>query len=124
MLSFLAAIGLALASLGMYGVIARTMAQRTGEFGIRIALGALASDIIRLVLTAGAKLALVGSALGLIGAFGVCRLLAASFPNMQSGIAPVLGGVTLFLMAIALFACYIPARAASRIDPIESLRAE
>jgi putative ABC transport system permease protein len=124
MLSFLAALGLGLASLGMYGVIARTMAQRTGEFGIRIALGALAGDIIRLVLASGAKLALIGSAIGLLGAFGISRLIGAFFPGMQSNNIPVLTGVTLLLMAIALIACYMPARYASRINPIETLRAD
>jgi len=124
MLAFLAALGLGLASLGMYGVIARTMAQRTGEFGIRIALGALAGDIIRLVLTSGAKLAFIGSAIGLLGAFGISRLIAAFFPGMQTNSVPVLTGVTFLLMAIALIACYMPARYASRINPIETLRAE
>jgi putative ABC transport system permease protein len=123
-LSYLAVLGLGLASLGMYGVISRTVAQRTSEFGIRIALGALARDIIRLVLSSGAKLAVIGSAIGLLGAYGVCRLLTAFFPAMQSNSVPVLGGVTLLLMAIALFACYMPARTASRISPAETLRAE
>ena len=124
MLSFLAVLGLGLASLGVYGVIARTMAQRTGEFGIRLALGAQVGDITRLVLTSGAKLALIGSALGLLGAFGISRLIGAFLPGMQTNSVAVLTGVTLLLMAIALFACYMPARYASRINPIETLRAE
>jgi len=124
MLSFLAVLGLGLASLGIYGVIARTMAQRTGEFGIRLALGAQVGDIIRLVLTSAAKLALIGSAIGLLGAFGVSRLLAAIFPGMPTNSVPALTGVTLLLMAIALIASYMPARYASRISPIETLRAE
>ena len=123
-LSFLAVLGFGLASLGMYGVIARTMAQRTGEFGIRIALGALAGDITRLVLASGAKLALIGSAIGLLGAFAISRLIGAFFPGMQTNSVAVLTGVTLLLMAIALIACYMPARYASRINPIETLRAE
>ena len=123
-LSFLAVLGLGLASLGMYGVIARTMAQRTGEFGIRIALGALAGDITRLVLASGAKLALIGSAIGLVGAFGISRLIGAFFPGMHTNSVAVLTGVTLLLMGIALVACYVPARYASRINPIETLRAE
>jgi predicted permease len=123
-LSSLAVLGLGLASLGIYGVIARTMAQRTGEFGIRLALGAQVRDITRLVLTSGAKLALLGSAIGLLGAFGVSRLLAAGFPRMQTTNVPVLIGVTLLLIAIALIACYIPARSASRMSPTETLRAE
>ena len=124
MLSFLAILGLGLASLGIYGVIARTMAHRTGEFGIRLALGAQVGDIIRLVLTAGARLALIGSAIGLLGAFGISRLIAAFFPGMHTNSVPVLTGVPLLLMAIALIACYLPARYASRISPAEALRAE
>lgn len=124
MLSFLAALGLGLASLGIYGVIARTMAQRTGEFGIRLALGAQVGDIVHLVLASGAKLALIGSAIGLVGAFGIARLLAAIFPGMHANSVPVMTGVTLLLMAIALIACYMPARHASRISPVETLRAE
>ncbi len=124
MLAFLAALGLALASLGIYGVIARTMAQRAGEFGIRLALGAQVGDIIRLVLTSGAKLALVGAAIGLVGAFGISRLFAALFPGMHASSAAVLTGVTLLLMAVGLLASYLPARQASRISPTEALRAE
>jgi putative ABC transport system permease protein len=124
MLTGLALLGLGLASLGVYGVVARTVAQRTGEFGIRLALGAQASDILRLVLTSGARLALLGSALGLLGAFGISRLIATYFPGMQTNSVPVLTAVTLLLVVIAQIACYIPARTAARIDPMETLRAE
>jgi predicted permease len=124
MLSWLAALGLGLACLGIYGVIARTVAQRTGEFGIRLALGAKAGDITRLVLTSGAKLSLVGSGLGLIGAFGISRLFAAAFPRMQTSSLPVLAGSTVLLIVLAQIAGYIPARRASRISPTEALRAE
>ncbi|MBI3932493.1 MAG: hypothetical protein HY317_03700, partial [Acidobacteria bacterium] len=92
--------------------------------GIRLALGAQAGDITRLVLTSGAKLAVIGSALGVLGAFGVSRLLAAGFSGIQTNSVPVLIGATVLLIAIALVACYIPARSASRIDPTEALRAE
>jgi predicted permease len=124
LLSFLAVLGLGLAALGIYGVISRTVAQRTSEFGIRLALGARAEDIIRLVLTSGSRLALIGSSIGLLGAFGVSRLIAAGWPGMQTSSVPVLSGVTLVLIAIALIACYMPARHASRISPTEALRAE
>ena len=123
-LSGLAVLGLGLASLGVYGVIARTVAQRTGEFGIRMALGAQARDITRLVLTSGAKLALVGSALGLLGALGISRLIAAGFPGLHTSNVPVLIGATVLLIAIAQVACYLPARHAARITPTEALRAE
>ncbi len=124
MLSFLAVLGLGLASLGIYGVIARAMAQRTAEFGIRLALGAQVGDIIRLVLASGTRLALIGCSIGLLGAFGISRLLTTIFPGMHTSSVPVLAGVTLLLMAIALVACYMPARYASRISPVETLRAE
>jgi ABC-type antimicrobial peptide transport system permease subunit len=124
MLTFLAALGVGLASLGMYGVIARTVAQRTNEFGIRIALGAQVRDIMRLVLHSGARLALIGSAIGLLGAFAISRLIAASFPGMRTNSVLVLGAVTVLLIGIAMLACYMPARAASRISPMEALRAE
>jgi predicted permease len=123
-LSSLAVLGLGLAALGVYGVIARAVAQRTGEFGIRLALGAQAGDIIRLVLNSGAKLALVGSALGLLGAFGVSRVIVAFFTGIQMTSVPVLIAATALLIAIAQIACYIPARYASRISPTEALRAE
>jgi putative ABC transport system permease protein len=124
MLSFLAILGLGLATLGMYGVIARTVAQRTGEFGIRIALGAQVRDIVGLVLQSGARLALIGSAIGLFGAFAISRLITAFFPGMRTNSVLVLGAVTVLLIGIALLACYMPARSASRISPMEALRAE
>ena len=122
MLSFLALLGLGLAALGIYGVISRTVAQRTGEFGIRLALGAVAGDIARLVLVSGAKLALIGAGIGLLGAFGIARLIATFFPNMPANSGAVLGGVTVVLISIALIACYIPARQAARTSPTEALR--
>ncbi|MEY2490637.1 MAG: hypothetical protein QOC70_2579, partial [Verrucomicrobiota bacterium] len=124
MLGSFALLGLGLASLGIYGVIARTMAQRAGEFAIRFALGASGRDITRIVLTSGVKLALIGSALGLLGALGVARLLAARNPGMQLNSPMVLVGTTLLLMAIALLASWLPARRAARINPIEALRVE
>jgi putative ABC transport system permease protein len=124
LLNALALLGLGLASLGVYGVIARTTAQRTAEFGIRLALGARAADITRLVLTSGAKLALLGSALGVLGALGVVRLIVSGFPGMRFEALPVLCGAALLLGVVAQVACYLPARAASRISPSEALRTE
>ena len=76
------------------------------------------------MLSSGTKLALIGSAIGLLGALGISRLIAAFFPGMRTNSVPVLSGVTLLLIAIALIASYMPARYASRISPIEALRAE
>jgi predicted permease len=124
MLTSFAVLGLGLASLGIYGVIARTMAQRTSEFAIRLALGACVRDITHIVLASGVKLALIGAPLGLLGALGVTRLLAAGNPGMHLNSPPVLIGTTLLLIAVALVACWLPARRAARINPIEALRAE
>jgi putative ABC transport system permease protein len=124
MLASFGVLGIGLASLGIYGVIARTMAQRAGEFAIRFALGACTGDITRIVLISGVKLALIGSILGLFGALGVARLLAASNPGMHLNSFPVLVGTTLVLVTVALVACWLPARRAARINPIEALRAE
>jgi predicted permease len=124
MLTIMAVLGLGLASLGIYGVIARTMAQRTGEFAIRLALGASIRDITRLVLASGVKLALVGSALGLLGAFGVSRILAGAFPGIHTGSTLVLAATTLLLVSVALVACWLPARRAGRVDAMSVLRAE
>jgi putative ABC transport system permease protein len=124
LLTMFAVLGLGLASLGIYGVIARTMMQRRNEFAIRFALGACINDITRIVLASGAKLALIGSALGVVGALGVSRLLAAGNPGMQLNSLPVLLGTTFLLIAVALGASWLPARRAARINPIEALRAE
>ena len=123
-LTSFALLGLCLASVGIYGVIARTMAQRTNEFAIRFALGAHARDISRLVLASGVKLALLGSAIGLIGALGVTHILAAGNSGMQLNSTSTVLGTTVFLVAVALVACWLPARRAGRINPIDALRAE
>jgi putative ABC transport system permease protein len=123
-LSAFALLGLGLASLGIYGVIARTMAQRAGEFAIRFALGACIRDITHIVLVAGVKLALIGSVVGLLGAMAVTRFLAAANPGMHLNSPLVLVGTTLLLITVGLVASWFPARRAARISPIEALRAE
>jgi len=124
MFSGMAVLGLALAALGIYGVIARTMAQRTGEFAIRLALGASIGNITRLVLASGLKLAVFGSLLGLLGGIGACRLMAAFNPEMRMNSTAVLIGTTLLLIAVALVACWLPARRAGKVDAMTVLRAE
>ena len=124
LMSSFAVLGLGLASLGIYGIIARTTAQRTGEFAIRLALGAGIRDITRMVLGSGVRLALLGSVLGLLGALGVARVLAASFPGMRLNSLPVLIGPAVLLIAVALIACWLPARRAGRVNAMPALRAE
>jgi putative ABC transport system permease protein len=124
MLTYLAALGLGLASLGLYSVIARTTALRSTEFGIRIALGAQLRDITRQVLGSAARLAVIGSAIGLVGAAIVARLIATGFPAMRTDTPLVLPAVTLFLIGVSFLASWLPARRAARVDPVSALRAE
>jgi putative ABC transport system permease protein len=124
MLAYMAFLGLGLASLGLYGVIARTTAQRAPEFGIRMALGAQLRDITRQVLGYGARLAVLGSVIGLLGAAIVAKLIATGFPAMRTDSPIVLTAVTLFLIGVSLLASWLPARRAARVDPVSALRAE
>jgi putative ABC transport system permease protein len=119
-----AALGAFLAGLGIYGVIARTVAQRTGEIGIRMALGARITDIVKMVLASGIRLALGGAAIGFLGAFALGRLLHSTLPSMETNSSVVLVATATLLAAIAVVACYTPARKAARINPVEALRAE
>ena len=123
-LSAFAVLGLGLASLGIYGVIARTMAQRTGEFAIRFALGARIRDITNIVLLSGVKMAVIGSVIGLIGSFAVARFLASTNPGMHLNRPLVLAGTTMLLVTVGLVASWLPARRAGRINPMEALHAE
>ncbi|HYP17996.1 MAG TPA: ABC transporter permease [Opitutus sp.] len=124
MLGAFALLGLALAGLGIYGVLERTVAQRTGEIGIRMALGAQVADVIRLVLGFGLRLALIGAGLGLFGAFGLSLLLASVMPAMQIDGGLVLAAAGVVLVILALVACYLPARTAANVDPLVALRTE
>jgi predicted permease len=124
MLASFAMLGLALASVGIYGVIARLMAQRTSEFAIRVALGATVADIRRMVLRSGVSQALTGAAIGLAGAIGVSKLIAATNPGMRFESPAILLGTTLILVAVALLACWMPARRAAKLDATLALRAE
>lgn len=124
LLLLFAGLGLSLAALGVYGVVSRTIAQRTGEFGIRMALGAQARDILRLVLGGNLRMALCGAAVGVIGALALARYLASELPVFAEGKWPVLVAAIAVLFLVALVACWLPARRATRIDPVEALRSE
>jgi len=117
-------VALVLASVGVYGVIAYSVTQRTQEFGVRLALGAQAGDVIKLVVRNGAVLALIGIGLGLLGAFGVTRVVQSLLFDVSSTDPLSYVGVTVFLAAIALVASYVPARRATRVDPLTALRHE
>jgi predicted permease len=119
-----ALLGLFLAALGIYGVIARIVAQRTNEIGIRMALGAQVGQIARLILGTGMRMVLIGTALGLLGAAGLARFLASAMPGLSSNSVIAIAGATVVLVAVALLACWLPARRATQVDPMVALRAE
>ncbi|MBI5383194.1 MAG: ABC transporter permease [Verrucomicrobia bacterium] len=120
----LATLALVLAVVGTYGVIACTVAQRTHEFGVRIALGADRRDIALLVLTWGGRLALIGAAVGLFLAWGATRLMASFIEGVSPTDLPTFVGVVLLLCAVALLACLLPARRAMKVNPMEALRCD
>lgn len=119
-----AVLGLVLAAIGLYGVISNLVAQRTSEFGIRLALGAKPSDVLNLVLRHGVNLTLIGLVLGLGGAYGLSRLLASIMPRLVSADPVALGGMALLLFLVATLACWLPARRATKVDPMVALRSE
>jgi predicted permease len=116
------AIALALASLGIYGVIAYSTRQRTQEIAIRMAMGASASDVVRLVMSRGVRLTLLGLALGLAGSVAMAGLLRTHLYGVSPLDPATFGGVALLLAAVALAASYVPARRATRVEPSEALR--
>jgi putative ABC transport system permease protein len=124
LLTLFGGIGLALSSIGIYGVMAYSVSQRTREIGIRMALGAQLKDVLRMVLTYGVKLTVIGLALGLGAAFALARVL----KTLLFGVTPTDLTTFLFvsvvLLVIGLFACYIPARRATKVDPLVALRYE
>jgi putative ABC transport system permease protein len=124
LLSVFAGLALVLASIGLYGVMALLVTQRTRELGIRFALGASRGDVLRLVLRQGAVLVGIGLAAGLFGALVVSRALRSVLYNVAPLDPVALFSALLTLSVVALIACFLPARRASRVDPIEALRAE
>jgi predicted permease len=124
LLGAFAAVGVLLAAIGIYGVISYTVVQRTGELGIRMALGAQARDVLWLVLSKGALLVLTGAVLGVIGAYIVSRLFIAYIPSLPTRDPLTLAITGVALVIVALVACYIPARRATKVDPLVALKSE
>jgi putative ABC transport system permease protein len=119
-----AAVAFALAVIGVYGVLTWAVTQRFGELGVRIALGARARDIVAMVLAQGGKLIAIGSALGLVGAGVIGRVLASQVRTVSAFDPAVLLGAVLALAAAALLASWLPARRAGNTDPMVALRTE
>ncbi|HEY6402809.1 MAG TPA: ABC transporter permease [Blastocatellia bacterium] len=124
LLGAFAALGLTLAAIGIYGVISYSVVQRTGEIGIRMALGAQTLDVLRLVLGKGARLILIGALIGFGGAYAVARFLAWAIPTLPTRDPATMAVIALTLVAVALAACYLPARRAAKVDPMVALRHE
>src|SRR2546423_11339177 len=124
LLGIFAGVALLLASIGIYGAVAYTVEQRTGEIGLRMALGAQTRDVLRLVLSQGMKPVLTGLVIGIVATFALGRLIAAQLYQVSAHNPVLLGGAAVLLTVTALMACLLPARRAALVDPVQALRSE
>jgi putative ABC transport system permease protein len=124
LLTVFAGIAVFLAAVGLYGVVAYTVTQRTQEIGLRMAIGAAPSDVLRMVVGDGLKLATIGMVLGIAAALGLARVIKSMLFDVTPFDAASYGVTAMVLLAVAALACYVPARRAMRVDPLVALRQE
>jgi putative ABC transport system permease protein len=124
LLAVFAAMALALAAMGIYGVLSYSASQKTQEIGIRIALGAVRADVLRIVMVEGVRLTVLGMTIGVAGALGFARLLSSLLYEVGPTDGTIFLPVPILLACVALAACYVPARRAARVDPMVALRCE
>jgi predicted permease len=124
LLSLFSVVALAIATVGIYGVVAYSVARRTKEFGLRMVLGAQGGDVLGLVMKQGASMVVIGLVAGLVTALALTRLMASLLFGVAPTDAATFASVTVLLAVVALAACYVPARRATRVDPIQTLRYE
>jgi putative ABC transport system permease protein len=124
LLGAFACLALLLTAIGIFGVVAQSVAQRTAEIGVRMALGAQSSDVVRLMLRRAALVTATGVAAGLVAALGLTRLLESMLYGVRAHDPLTFGAVAMLLAGVAFLACYLPARRAARVDAMVALRSE